>query len=220
MKDKMPFEQYVDKYCRNDNKYENVSISPPPEKPSDEEIIKVLEYLIDKCKNEQVLLFNEEGVNALGVALVETLNLVLYQKAELTEALIGVNSFKSKYDAAKDTARDLQSVIKEKDAEIEKLKEDCTKGADALIREMIKSRTAKTETIQEYTDKLEKELKPTMDALFVISEVLVNVSKSHISSDRAIEQIREKLNDSEPICSQYRLNKMIERIVKETEGES
>ena len=59
-------------------------------------------------------------------------------------------------------------------------------------------------------EEVEKTLEPTISALFLIGETLVDVSKSHIDADRAIIDIRKYLDKA--ISSRYQLKKALEEI--------
>ena len=69
--------------------------------------------------------------------------------------------------------------------------------------------------MKEFAEKIKKEITPTIMALFSISEILVDVSKSHISQNDALNEIRNKLQESNIIYSRLKLEQMIEDIVKE-----
>ena len=57
---------------------------------------------------------------------------------------------------------------------------------------------------------LRKKLHKAAIALSCISEVCVDVSKQHISSERAIDKIRNYLRDTDVIGSRYRVDLLIE----------
>lgn len=57
---------------------------------------------------------------------------------------------------------------------------------------------------------LKEKLYPAAKALFIIGETLVDVSKQHISAEDAIDKIRSYMNDTDVICSRYRVDKLIE----------
>ena len=59
-------------------------------------------------------------------------------------------------------------------------------------------------------EKLKEKLYPVAKALFIISEILVDVSKQHISTEDAIKKIRFYVSDTDVIGSRYRLDKLIE----------
>lgn len=61
-------------------------------------------------------------------------------------------------------------------------------------------------------EEVEKTLEPTISALSLISETLVDVSKSYIDADRAIIDIRKYLDKA--ISSRYQLKKVLEEIKK------
>ena len=97
-------------------------------------------------------------------------------------------------------------------AEIERLQKHNTDMARKHYQD------GKTEAVKEFSKRFMEAFTPTMVALLCIGEILVDVSKSHISQNKAIDDIREYL--SKAICSRYQLEKTIDNLVKEfTEGE-
>lgn len=64
--------------------------------------------------------------------------------------------------------------------------------------------------VEDVLEKVKEKLDPTMSALFVISEILVDESKSHISSEKALNDIRKRLGGT--ISSRYRLERVLEEI--------
>ena len=60
------------------------------------------------------------------------------------------------------------------------------------------------------TNVLKEELYPVAKALFMIGETLVDVSKSHISAEEAINNIRIYMMDTNIICSRHRVDKIID----------
>lgn len=77
-----------------------------------------------------------------------------------------------------------------------------------------------SEVAEEIFAEIEETLSPTISALFMISETLVDVSKSHISEEKAIKDIRNYLHNA--ICSKYQLEKALAELKKkytESEGE-
>ena len=119
--------------------------------------------------------------------------------------------------------KDTLDLINRQQEEIEKLKYDLgwAKIDVNAVRDDLteyytkKLKTAKSETIKKITEKIKKEITPTIIALFSISEILVDVSKSHISQNDAFYEIRNKLQESNIIYSRLKLEQMIEDIVKE-----
>jgi hypothetical protein len=77
------------------------------------------------------------------------------------------------------------------------------------------SKHLKTKTYKEFAEMIKEKLKPTLTALFCIGEILVDVSKSHISPDRAIEKIREQLTKYGVVHSRFRFEEMIDDTYKE-----
>lgn len=59
-------------------------------------------------------------------------------------------------------------------------------------------------------DMLKEKLYKAASALFCISEVCVDVSKSHISAKNAIDKIRNYLYDTDVIGSRFRVDQLIE----------
>ena len=69
------------------------------------------------------------------------------------------------------------------------------------------------EIVEDVLEKVAEKLAPTISALFIIGEILVDESKSHISAEKALEDIRKELGKA--ISSRYRLEKMLEKIKEE-----
>lgn len=61
---------------------------------------------------------------------------------------------------------------------------------------------------------LREKLHKAARALFCISEVCVDVSKQHISAERAIDKIRNYLYDTDVIGSRYRVDQLIEECME------
>lgn len=61
---------------------------------------------------------------------------------------------------------------------------------------------------------LKEKLYPTASALFCIGEVCVDVSKQHISYERAIDKIREYLKKAS-FYSKYSVDKLIEECLED-----
>ena len=77
-----------------------------------------------------------------------------------------------------------------------------------------------SEVAREIFEDMAEALDATVSALFLTSETLVDVSKSHISKENAINDIRNYLNRNNVICSQYRLREIFAELKKKyTEGE-
>lgn len=76
------------------------------------------------------------------------------------------------------------------------------------------------EIVEDVLEKVKENLIPTISALFVIGEILVDESKSHISAEKALDDIRKELGCA--ISSKYRFEKMLEEIKKDVleEGEA
>ena len=58
---------------------------------------------------------------------------------------------------------------------------------------------------------LKEKLYPAAKALFIIGETLVDVSKQHISPEKAIDKIRSYMSDTDVIGSRYRVDLLIEK---------
>ena len=119
--------------------------------------------------------------------------------------------------------KDTLDLINRQKEEIERLKQEnefchktITKNAqralEVTVEEIEKTKFA---TMKEFAEKIKKEITPTIMALFSIGEILVDVSKSHISQNDAFDEIRNKLQESNIIYSRLKLEQMIEDIVKE-----
>ena len=87
---------------------------------------------------------------------------------------------------------------------------------DELASTYDKLENAKAESAREIFEDIEKVFEPTVSALFLISETLVDVSKLHIDADRAIIDIRKYL--SKAICSRYQFKKVLEEPKKKYIG--
>ena len=68
-------------------------------------------------------------------------------------------------------------------------------------------------SFNESTDCMQSKNSTTFSALFVIGEILVDESKSHISKEKALDDIRKVLSGT--ISSRYRLEEMLEDVEKE-----
>ena len=66
---------------------------------------------------------------------------------------------------------------------------------------------------EDVLEKVKEKIDPTISALFIIGEILVDESKSHISAEKALDNIRKELGKS--ISSRYRMEKMLEEIKEE-----
>ena len=73
-----------------------------------------------------------------------------------------------------------------------------------------------SEVAREIFGEIENILAPTISALFMTSETLVDVSKSHISEEKAIKDIRNYLHNA--ICSKYQLEKALAELKKKYTG--
>ena len=62
---------------------------------------------------------------------------------------------------------------------------------------------------------LKEKLYPAAKALFIIGETLVDVSKSHISAEDAINKIRDYMCDTDVIGSRFRVDRLIEDCMAE-----
>lgn len=114
------------------------------------------------------------------------------------------------------------SVAQKFDAEyygkdIKKLEKENEELRNILDNALDKYRNCEHKVAIEIFEDIENVFEPTVSALFLISETLVDVSKSHIDADRAIIDIRKYL--SKAICSRYQLKKALEESRKKYIGE-
>ena len=63
---------------------------------------------------------------------------------------------------------------------------------------------------------LKEKLYPVAKALFMISEILVDESKLHISKEDALVKICSHMHDADVICSRYRVDRLIEDCMEPT----
>lgn len=95
---------------------------------------------------------------------------------------------------------------------------ECCEEAVEEAKPSIKSEAVK-EFAKKFEDRIEKRLESTYKAWCVVSDILVEESKMHISAERAVKKIRDRLNQYEPIgYSEFVL--MIEKIAKEMTEEN
>ena len=73
------------------------------------------------------------------------------------------------------------------------------------------------EIVEDVLKRVKEKLDTTISALFVIGEILVDESKSHISVEKALDDIRKELGGT--ISSKYRFEKMLKEIKREMLGE-
>ena len=76
----------------------------------------------------------------------------------------------------------------------------------------------KAEAYKEFAERLQKKIDPTLIAVTMIGNILVEVSKSHITADNAIEKIREYLKDLE-IETRLSFDMAVCDLLKEMVGE-
>lgn len=69
------------------------------------------------------------------------------------------------------------------------------------------------ELLEQFSERTKLKLRPTVASLFMIGETLVDVSKSHISAETAIDRIRECMDGA--ICSKYRLDKLFDELIED-----
>jgi SMC interacting uncharacterized protein involved in chromosome segregation len=102
---------------------------------------------------------------------------------DLQAMRISANSFKSKYKSAINTAKELQTVIKEKDAEIETLKAEQMMAdgyADALVE------ITKAEAIKEFAERLKYDMVPNIDDTYIesfVEEYIDNLVKEMVGEN-------------------------------------
>ena len=80
---------------------------------------------------------------------------------------------------------------------VDNLKEEVANMDKVYFDVRTRLETAKAEAYKEFAERLKEKLDPTLMAITKIGCVLVDVSKSHISPDSAIEKIREHLKGLE-----------------------
>lgn len=111
-------------------------------------------------------------------------------------------------------------LINRQKAEIERLKEEANKYQTLWCIAVKDIETAQSEArkefVEQFEDRIEKELESTYKAWFIASETIVEESKLHISSENAIKKIRDCLNRYEPI-SYYKVVKTIDNLLEEME---
>lgn len=107
------------------------------------------------------------------------------------------------------------NLINRKNAEIERLTVTMNAFGLGMKRESERADSARAEAIKEFAERVKEEMKPTLFALFVIGEILVAVSKSHISSEKAFDDMREVLSRKGVIPSRFRFEKFLDQIAKE-----
>jgi hypothetical protein len=74
-------------------------------------------------------------------------------------------------------------------------------------------------TIKAFAEEVKETVNPTIITLTVISKILVDVSKSHISSDEAFDKMREVLGRTGVFCSRVRFEQAIDNLVQEVVGD-
>ena len=103
------------------------------------------------------------------ISINDIIALINRQQAEIDDARIGVKSYKGKYESAVKTARELQTLVDEQQAEIENLqKELASKGLKYSLLEREKAedisgfvddlKLARAEAIKEFEDEVEYEI--------------------------------------------------------------
>lgn len=139
-------------------------------KPTDKEIIQALECCISDENCESCPLHHEKIENACILTVVEfykeILALINRRQAEIDGARIGVKSYKGKYESAVKTARELQTLVDDQQAEIERLQNDLSTWKDIAHRETSYVSIAKAEAIKELLDKIEKQAIPNEDDVY------------------------------------------------------
>lgn len=146
--------------------------------------------------------------------IIKALRAVAKKYEDKPVATFEINIRSMTTDAADHIERLCDEINRQK-AEIERWKEQnvrLNKECDHFIRF---ASTARAEAIREFAGRLENELAPTMIVFFVISEILVDVSKAHLSPEQAVNKIRDKLNGNNVIFSRGGLNKLLNNLVEE-----
>lgn len=134
------------------------------------------------------------------------LEIVSRQKAEIKKKDTEIAILIRKNEALKDEVSELR-------AEVERLK----KANESFSCLGMLYSEIKSEARKEFAEWLETQITPTFSALFRISETLVDVSKSHISSDIAIDKIREELRQNDIVCSRFKYSQMLDNLLAEME---
>lgn len=161
---------------------------------TDEEIIKALEV----CGKDQHCTYcplykvqKEDGLGCIRNLKIYALDLINRQQAEIEDARIGVESFKLKYSNAVMTAKELQLVIAEKQAEIEGLQkaievlEIMTDQHDYYLRK------AKSEAIKEFTERFENKINEIDFPKYAVVEKMLVICKK-IMNDTVKEMVGEQ----------------------------
>lgn len=114
-------------------------------------------------------------------------------------------------------AKALENRVKELEGSL-KMSEYLRKTAYERIEQLDKLCGDLQKFKRDIFDDIEKVFEPSVSALFLTSETLVDVSKLHIDVDRAIIDIRKYLNKA--ICSRYQLKKTLEELSNKYIGEN
>lgn len=130
-------------------------------------------------------------------------------------------------DRIKQTAEDALALINLKDAKIAELEAEIDKQYEQAEADILGNISDggtschwcidkhRANAIREFVEKLGDGLAPTMTTLFVIGEILVDVSKSHLSSEEGVKKIRDVLGSNNVISSRFGLDKLLSKLVKE-----
>jgi hypothetical protein len=145
----------------------------------DKDIIKALECCgknhitgsTDACEH----CFLQNSAMCVTELIYKTLDLINRQQAELSDARIGVKSYKGKYESAVTAAKELLIVVAEKESVIERLKK-ANEGYAELERGRYVTgyKKIRDEAIRYFTDRL-KEKKQSICVGHGVTECVVSV---------------------------------------------
>jgi hypothetical protein len=121
-----------------------------------EEIKKALECCASGKNCEEC------SLNCKAPTSKDILDLINRQQAEIEDARICVSSYINKYKSAVKTAKELQRVIAEKEAEIERLTINMNAFGLGMKQEKERADTIRAEAIKEFAEKLKNKKKLTL----------------------------------------------------------
>lgn len=197
----------------------------PDKKLTDSEIVKALECCADykntKCKGcplEESCVDN--NICGLALDLINRLQAENKSQSIMIKMLKGsIEDYKNSYinqKAENERLKPFEEKIAEYNSHIRV--ENMLVFASSLEEWLEFMQKTKTEAYKEFAEKLQKKLDPTLIAITKIGCVLVDVSKSHISSDIAVEKIREYLSNLE-IETRLSFDMAVCDLLKEMVGE-
>ena len=157
---------------------------------------------------------SDESVNAIVEVIVAAKTL----ENRVNELEAENKKWQERLDREAKCQYDLAGQIVDLKSEVDLYKRLNDELEDELASTYDKLENAKADYASEIFEDIEKMFEPTVSALFLISETLVDVSKLHIDADRAIIDIRKYL--SKAICSRYQLKKTLEELSNKHIGEN